>query len=96
VVARQYRFSKPNAEGARTITRGGITWSAIYYPPANGMRGYWVVRRSDHPIEDYERDGNDWYESSWANVRATVIQDIERTIARAQAMGASASSSPGL
>jgi len=61
------RFARPEW-GVLTVTVGGITYRATYYPPANGQRGYWVVRTSDRTYSD----GDDWYEPSEARVREAI------------------------
>jgi hypothetical protein len=67
----------------------GITYVATWYPGmratdrrkesrGSGTRSYWTVRTSDKSDEQYDRDGEDWYESSWRNVQTSVKRVAEQ------------------
>lgn len=64
------RFARPEW-GVLTTTVGSITYTARYYPTANGVRGYWTIRTSDREALEPGYD-NDWYEPSEARVRASI------------------------
>lgn len=71
------RFTRP-AWGVLTVTVDGRTYTARYYPPGGGARGYWTIRTSDREAEEPGYD-NDWYEPSEARVRASIAAVATRS-----------------
>lgn len=70
---------KHTVDGSREVTINGLTYKATWYRSGGrGTRAYWTIQTSDR--DDYDQQGNDWYEPSWVAVKKAIAKDAENRL----------------